>query len=172
MDSLRSEHSPRGRGPKWRRPVGVLASLFLAVSAAGVARAVDPPQPDFFWPYGKVQVDGENVSPAVQRVIAIVNGQACGEATTLVAQAGPGVPAGDVGKTVYVVNVLAAGSNPGQRPGCGVTGNLVGLYFPDSHRFALQETVFVVGNHRFDVDLGPELTFRLVGPMVANDGLN
>ena len=146
--------------------------MFLALGAIRAAGAVDPPQPDFFWPYGKVQVDGENVAPPVQRVIGIVNGRACGEAMTLVAQAGPGVPAGDVGKTVYVVDILAAGPGPGQRPGCGAPGDPVSLYFPELHRFALQQTTFLAGNRRFDVDLGPEMPFRLVGPLLAADGLN
>ncbi len=151
---------------------GVLASSFLAFAAFGIARAVDPPQPDFFWPYGKVQSGGQNISPPVQRVIAIVNGKACGEATTLVAQAGPGVPAGDVGKTVYVVDVFADGAGSGQRAGCGRPGDVVWLYFPESHQFAAQLANFAQGSLRFDVDLGDELPFRLQGPMLANDGLN
>lgn len=105
-------------------------------------------------------------------MIGIVNGKACGDANTLVAQAGASVPAGDAGKTVYVVDVLADGTNSGQRPGCGHAGDTVSLYFPDAHRFALQQATFAPGSLRLDVDLGAELPFRLQGPMLANDGVN
>lgn len=172
MNLLRSEHYwPRG-SLSWLLPAGVLASLLLAVAVLRPLGAVEPPQPDFFWPYGKVQIDGANIFPTSQRVIAIVNGKACGDANTLVAQAGAGVPTSDVGKTVYVVDILAAGSNPGQRPGCGHPGDPVSLYFPEIHRFALQGTFFAPGSLRFDVDLGDELPYRLQGPMLANDGVN
>lgn len=130
MNDIRSEQSP----PNWRRKrhlaVGVLASSFLAFAVVSAVSAAGPPQPDFAWPYGKVQQDGANITPGVQRVIALVNGKACGEGMTLVAQAGPGVPAGDVGKTVYVVDVLADGTSPGQRVGCGHPGDIISLYFP------------------------------------------
>ncbi len=151
---------------------GILAFAILGFGAAGLVSAAGPPQPDFAWPYGRVQQDGANIAPAVQRVIALVNGKACGEAITLVAQAGSGVPTGDVGKTVYVVDVFADGANPGQRPGCGHPGDVISLYFPDSHRLAAQQTTFQTGSQRFDIDLASELVFRLQGPMLANDGLN
>ena len=140
--------------------------LAAGVTAAG---AVDPPQPDFFWPYGQVQLDGANLDPEVQPVIAIVNGRACGEAETRVVQAGEGVPPGDAGRTVYVVDVLADGPNAGQRPGCGHAGDAVTLYFPLSHRFATGQLQFVIGNLRADVELGPALGNRLPLPMLAGD---
>lgn len=169
---FRSEQSLPYRRRKWRVAAGVLASSILAIAAVCLVSAAGPPQPDFAWPYGKVQQDDANLAPAVQRVIGIVNGKACGEAMTLIALAGVGVPAGDVGKTVYVVDVLADGPNSGQRPGCGRPGDIISLYFPDSHRLAAQQTTFQAGSQRLDVDLAPELVFRLQGPMLANDGLN
>jgi hypothetical protein len=150
----------------------MLASAILGVCGIAVVTAANPPQPDFFWPYGKVQEDGQNIEPPVQSVIALVNGHACGDATTQVALAGPGVPVGDVGKTVYVVDVLADGAEPGDRAGCGHAGDLVSLYFPQLHRFAFQQATFIAGNSRIDIDLGPEMPFRLVGPLLANDGSN
>jgi hypothetical protein len=150
---------------------GVLV-LASAALGAGTAFGQNPPQPDFFWPYGKVQLAGSNIEPQQQTVIGLVNGRACGEATTLVAAPGPGVPAGDVGKTVYVVDVLADGSNAGQRPGCGHPGDLVHLYFVGSHRLAAQQAFFAAGGQRFDVELGPELSFRLTTPVLASDGSN
>lgn len=136
------------------------------------ARAADPPQPDFFWPYGTVQVAGENLAPETQPVLALVNGKVCGEATTLIATPGPGVPPGDVGKTVYVIDVLADGGSTGQRAGCGNPGDSVMLYFPLSSRIALQQLSFFAGGQRADIELGVELQYRLQGPMLANDGLN
>jgi hypothetical protein len=147
------------------------AMLAFCCLGAGVtaALAVDPPQPDFFWPYGQVQLDGANLEPEVQPVIAIVNGRACGEAETRVVEAGEGVPPADVGKTVYVVDVLADGSNEGQRVGCGRPGDAVTLYFPASHRFATGQLQFVVGSLRADVELGAALANRLPLPMLAGD---
>ena len=150
----------------------VLVSLFLASTAVPGALAQDPPQPDFFWPYGRVQLDGANIQPPQQTVIGIVNGRACGESTTLVATQAPGVPAGDIGKTVYVVDVLADGSGTGHRAGCGHPGDSVVLYFPAVHRLSQQQPLFAVGGQRVDVDLGPELVYRLQGPMLASDGVN
>jgi hypothetical protein len=152
----------------------LLSATFSVGPLPGIlpGTAANPPQPDFFWPYGQVRLDGANIEPAVQPVIGLVNGRACGEATTKVAQAGTGVPPGDVDKTVYVVDVLADGSDPGHRPGCGRAGDPVQLYFPLARRIGVQAGLFVAGPQRLDVDLGPELQFRLQGPMVASDGVN
>ena len=48
----------------------------------------------------------------------------------------------------------------------------VQLYFPLARRIGVQAGLFVAGPQRLDVDLGPELQFRLQGPMVASDGVN
>ena len=171
MNILRNEH-PASRRIFVRVAVLVLVSAFLALAAIPLAGAADPPQPDFFWPYGRVQLDGANIEPAEQTVIGIVNGIACGEATTLVATEGPGVPAGDVGKSVYVVDVLAEGTSAGHRAGCGRAGDSVLLYFAESHRIAQQVPLFAAGGLRVDVDLGSELVHRLRGPMLASDGVD
>ncbi|MGE0599681.1 MAG: hypothetical protein AB7J35_11580 [Dehalococcoidia bacterium] len=172
MTAERNEHySPRLRDFAITG-AGMLVLVFLALVAASVASAEDPPQPDFFWPYGRVAIDGQPAQPADQTVIGLVNGMACGDATTKVAQAGTGVPAEDIGATVYVVDVLAAGDGSGQRPGCGMPGDTVMLYFVGSRRIAVQQPVFTPGSQRVDVDLGPELSYQLVGAMVARDGSN
>jgi len=150
----------------------VLVSLFLGIAALSLAGAQSPPQPDFFWPYGTVLLGAENILPAQQPVIGLVNGKACGESTTFIATDAPGVPEGDVGKTVYVVDILADGSGPGHRPGCGTPGAPVTLYFPESHRLSQQAPGFIAGGQRVDVSLGPELVYRLQGPMLASDGTN
>ena len=150
----------------------MLVSLFLGLAALSLAGAQNPPQPDFFWPYGTVLLGGENIEPAQQPVIGLVNGKACGESTTFIATDAPGVPAGDVGKTVYVVDILADGSGPGHRPGCGTLGAPVALYFPESNRLSQQASAFTVGGQRVDVSLASELIYRLQGPMLASDGTN
>ena len=150
----------------------MLVSLFLGIAALSLAGAQSPPQPDFFWPYGTVLLGAENILPAQQPVIGLVNGKACGESTTFIATDAPGVPEGDVGKTVYVVDILADGSGPGHRPGCGTPGAPVTLYFPESHRLSQQAPGFIAGGQRVDVSLGPELIYRLQGPMLASDGTN
>lgn len=167
MDHLQGEHS-RLRTRRFGRALAGL--LALSSLAASPAFALDPPRPDFFWPYGTVQSGGANIEPAEQAVLALVGGRVCGQASTAVAQAGPGVPAGDVGKTVYVVDVLADGFGPGQRPGCGQPGSPVLLYFTRSGALAAQRLTFTPGGARYDLALGPRLQFRLQGPMLANDG--
>ncbi len=149
----------------------------LAVPAAAVVglalvavHADGPPQPDFFWPYGTVQIDGANIEPAEQPVIAFVNGKSCGDAFTKVAPEGPDTPEGDAGKTVYVVDVLADGTNPGDRAGCGRAGDPVSFYFPPIGRMAAQQPLFTAGSARVDLDLSVELANRLVAPMAASDG--
>ncbi len=149
---------------------GGLLVLLLAAFSLREAQAQGPPQPDFFWPYGTVLFDGGNIDPAIQPVLAIVNGKVCGQATTMIAGPGAGVPASDVGRTVYVVDVLAAGSNAGQMPGCGTPGAPVTLYFPQAQRVALEQPAFQQGGHRVNLNLGPALIYRLQTPMVANDG--
>jgi len=151
---------------------GLLASSFLAASVVAGANAADPPTPDFFWPYGRVLLNGQNISPTSQTVVAFVNGHACGEDTTLVAQAAEGTPAEDVNRTVYVVDVLADGSGAGQRPGCGHLGDPVTLYFSGSRRVAQQQPLFQQGGRRHDITLGPELSHRVTSPMLSGDGSN
>jgi len=147
----------------------MLILVFTGISVASAAPP-EPPRPDYFWPYGRVSVDGQNAEPVVQQVIALVEGRACGEATTKVAEDAPGVPSGDVGNTVYVVEVLPNGTGAGHRPGCGTPGQPVMLYFVGSRRIAIQEPLFAPGNLRVDVDLRPELAFRLFSAMLAEDG--
>lgn len=159
----------------WRRKrllAALLASSLLGGAALTSVLADSPPAPDFFWPYGRVQLNGTNISPEVQPVIAFVNGKACGFAQTQVAQPVPDTPPGDIGKTVYVVDVLADGNAQGERPGCGHTGDAVVLYFPLIHRIAGQQPSFRQGGLRVDLDLGPALSYQLSAPMLAGDGTN
>jgi hypothetical protein len=151
---------------------GLLAAGVLAAALFEAARADDPPAPDFFWPYGRAQIDGQNISPPSQTVLAYVNGRQCGQATTLIAPPADGTPPGDVNRTVYVIDVLADGSSAGQRPGCGHAGDPVTLYFAGSRRVAIQQPLFKQGGERWDVDLGPELSFHVTGAMLAGDGSN
>ena len=149
----------------------LLALLLLGVMPASLAAADSPPAPDFYWPYGKVQIFGANLSPSVQPVIAFVNGKACGAAEVRVAPQADGTPIGDVGRTVYVINVLADGTAIGQRPGCGRAGDPVMLYFPKTG-IALQQPLFKQGGQRVDTDIGIRTIYRLQAPLMAADGAN
>ena len=172
MNNAASEHPYGSRRRLSLLAIEMLALLCAALAAPGALAQGDPPQPDFYWPYGQVQLDGANIQPAGQRIIAIVHGRACGEGNTLVPVAGPGVPPEDVGKTAYVVDVLHDGTGAGQRPGCGMAGAAVNFYFPELGRFAVQQPGFVVGTQRVDLDLGAALSVRMVVPLVAGDGVN
>ena len=147
----------------------LVAFLVLVALPARVAVADSPPTPDFYWPYGKVQIFGGNLSPSVQPVIAFVNGKACGTAMVSVAPPADGTPIGDVGRTVYVIDVLADGTGIGQRPGCGRTGDPVTLYFPKSG-IAVQQPLFKQGGQRVDLDIGVQTIYRLQAPFMASDG--
>ena len=156
----------------WRVPAFLLAAGIFAAALSSLANAADPPKPDFFWPYGIVQAAGGNLTPAEQPVLALIDGAVCGSATTRVAPAEADTPTADVGKTVYVVDVLADGSGPGQRPGCGRVGLPVTLYFPGSARIASHHPTFQAGSLRVDLDLAQTLSFRRSTPEVASDGTN
>ncbi len=164
MHVFRSGHSFR----RQMTAVGVLASAFLGLHVSDSA-AQTPPQPDFAWPYGVVQAAGANLDPAEQPVLALLNGRVCGHATTEVAAAQDGTPASDVGKTVYVVDVLANGTESGHLPGCGTPGAPITLYFPVAGRVALQQPLFAQGGQRADLELGQPLVFRLQAPLLASD---
>ncbi len=167
---MTTDNSEQPFAHRWWVTGGLLV-LLLAAFSLREARAQGPPQPDFFWPYGTVSFDSGNIDPAIQPVLAMVNGKVCGQATTMIAVPGAGVPPSDVGRTVYVVDVLAAGSSAGQAPGCGTPGALVTLYFPQAQRVALEQPAFQQGGLRVDLNLGPALIYRLQGPMVASDGV-
>lgn len=146
-------------------------AVAAAISAAIVASLViaqTPPLPDFYWPYGTVQVDGSNISPTVQPVVAFVNGRSCGQnAFTVLVEGNSDNPPVDAGKTVYVVNVLADGTGPGRRPGCGTAGASVMLYFPAIARIASQEPLFKAGGERVNLTLDTSLPHRLRVLLVA-----
>ena len=158
-----------------RRPLAAtLAALAVpalgAILLAGVAAADSPPVPDFFWPYGLIQTNGNDISPQVQTVMAFVNGESCGTAQTQVATAADGTPPGDVGHTVYVINVLANGTSAGDRAGCGQANAPVTLYLPQSHLIAQQQPLFQQGSERVDLNMSVQLSNQSVVPSLSNDG--
>lgn len=153
-----------------RKFLALLVPALGALVLAGVATADSPPVPDFFWPYGLIQANGTDISPQVQTVMAFVNGHSCGTAQTQVASAAPGTPPGDVGHTVYVINVLADGTSAGDRAGCGHPGDPVTLYLPQSHLIAQQQPAFQQGNQRVDLNMSVQLSNQSVIPSLANDG--
>lgn len=151
------------------RVAAIGGTLLLVTAVAGPVSAQAPGPPDFYWPYGIVQADGANLSPAVQPVQAFVNGVLCGEGVTLVATAGENVPANDVGKTVYKIDILADGTRVDQRPGCGTAGDEVTFYFPAMRRFATQNPPFQQGGERLDLTLAGPLQYRAIAPATARD---
>ncbi len=164
--------SGTGQRPAAARTVGALgvACAVAALAVLAQADAQTPPQPDFFWPYGVIQAGGANVDPVAQPLIAFVRGTSCGAATTKLALAGADVPAGDVGKTVFVVDVLADGNGAGQRPGCGRIGDPVTLWLPLIGRMGTQQPAFKQGEMRVDVDVAVALSQRRWLPIVSSDG--
>ena len=148
----------------------ILAGALFGAGHLSAGRADSPPFPDFFWPYGRVQVNAVNISPDVQPVVAVVNGHNCGAGSTKTAVADPGNPVEDTGKTVYVIDVAGDGGSATQKAGCGRVGDLVMLYFPAMHRLALQTPSFQVGGQRVNIDLASPLIFRRMALLVSSDG--
>ena len=147
-----------------RRLLVLVGLSLVAVALALPATAQTPPFPDFFYPYGRALVGGQNLSPEVQPVLAFVNGNLCGSAMTKLA-----TEEADAGKTVYVVNVLHDGAGAGQRPGCGHPGDPVTLYFPSGHYIGGTKPAFQSGaGARVDQNLTP-LSFRASAPLLARD---
>jgi hypothetical protein len=87
-----------------------------------------------------------------------------------VATATADTPASDIGKTVYVIDVLADGSGPGQRPGCGRAGDPVLFWFPTLGALATQQPTFQPGESRLDLTADHPLPNRLTLLSVSTDG--
>lgn len=149
------------------------ASILIALFASHSSQAQNPPPiPDFTTAFGQVQLDGANVSPSAQTVIAFLNGHACGWGSTQVATDHPDNPPGDVGKTVYDVDVRADGSGIFQIPGCGTQNAAISFYFPESGRMAAEQTTFAgAGFVRVDLSLDTALSHRLRAQLTASDGI-
>ncbi len=150
------------------------AALLIALFASHSSQAQNPPPlPDFTTAFGQVQLDGSNISPSEQTVIAFVNGRACGFGASEVASNDPDNTT-DVGKTVYVVDVRADGSGVFQLPGCGTQNDAISFYFPESGRMAVEETTFTgppAGFVRVDLSLDIALSHRLSAQLTASDGI-
>ncbi|MGH2627842.1 MAG: hypothetical protein ACRDHY_14465, partial [Anaerolineales bacterium] len=102
----------------------IAATAFAAaVGCAALVQAQAPAPPTFGYLFGQVTVEGENIAPETQPVIAFVNGVSCGSAQTFIAIEGDEVPPADVGRTVYVIDVFADGARNYERPGCGHPGD-------------------------------------------------
>lgn len=151
---------------------GVTAALLLVLAAAAAQTPPGPPVLPLTI-YGQALASGQNLAPVDQKVVALVNGTPCGAATTAVAQPGPNTPADDVGKTVYVVDVLADGNGGGgNKAGCGKPGDPVTLYFPESGRLAASHPIWQSGEvRRENVDASRQLGNQLRVPLVTADGV-
>lgn len=163
-------------------PARRAAAALVAVAAAGLliwqpADAQDPlpGPPDDNYVYGQVLVEGANVSPPEQTLIAFVNGIACGWDTTGIAESHPDNPPADVGKTVYAVAVRGDGAGPAQKPGCGKNGDTIRFYLPELRRLATQTATFTTGtpattNKRVDLSMAQLLSHVATIPLIAGDG--
>ena len=143
-----------------------------AVYSVVAALAQAPSPPTFAYLYGRVAVDGANVVPETQPVIAFVNGKSCEGAPTqtFVAAEGDDVPPEDIGRTVYVIDVLADGENVYEREGCGHPGDPILLYLPAIGRMSSTQPLFQPGPLRADLPLDLWLSYRQVVPAVASEG--
>lgn len=163
--------------PRTRRPLATLtiAAVSVALGWAALAAAQSPPgAPTFAYVYGQVLIGGANISPETQPVIAFVNGVSCGgtPTTTIVAAEGDDVPEEDIGRTVYVIDVLANGTNTYERLGCGQPGIPITLYLPSIGRMSSQQPLFQSGPIRVDLELDVALSQRAGIPQLAADGAN
>lgn len=149
------------------------SGLLAALSWASLSLAQNPPgPPSYAYLYGQALVGGENINPAIQPVVAFVNGKSCGSGTaqTFIATKGQDVPDEDVGRTVYVIDVLADGTKNYERPGCGHPGDPITIYFPDIERMSSFEPLFQAGGLRANLELDVTLSHRGVLPQLASDG--
>ncbi len=155
------------------RTLFAAGGLLAAFGVASLSSAQNPPgPPSYGYVYGRVLVGGENISPEIQPVVAFVNGKSCGggSAQTFVAVEGQDVPAEDVGRTVFVIDVLADGTKNYERSGCGHPGDPIALYFPAIGRSATFTPLFQAGPLRADIELDVVFAQRASLPQVASDG--
>ena len=162
-----------------RLPLFALLAV-IAVAAAVAAfpsRAQPPAFPEFTTVYGRALIDGENLQPADQPLVAFVNGRACGWTSIGLApapdddededaEADP-----DAGRTVYAVDARSGGDGLYQLPGCGRAGDAIRFYLPLSGRMAEEEARFGgKGAVRADLSFDVELPWRLRAPQLASEG--
>lgn len=163
-----------------RLPLFALLAV-IAVAAAVAAfpsRAQPPAFPEFTTVYGRALIDGENLQPAEQPLVAFVNGRACGWTSVGLApapaDAGEGEdaePDPDAGRTVYAVDARSGGDGLYQIPGCGQAGDAIRFYLPLSGRMAEEEARFGgEGAVRADLSFDVELPWRLRAPQLASEG--
>ncbi len=163
--------------PGMRRLLETIATggIATALGWAALVQAQTPPgPPTFAYVYGRVTLNGENITPETQPVLAFVNGNSCGgaPAQTFVATDGDVVPEEDIGATVYVIDVLADGENTYERDGCGNPGDPIVLYLPGIGRMAGVQPLFQAGPIRADIELDVSLQFRASLPQLATDAAN
>ena len=161
-----------------RLPLFALLAV-IAVAAAVAAfpsRAQPPAFPEFTTVYGRALIDGENLQPADQPLVAFVNGRACGWTSAGLAPAPDGDgedadPDPDAGRTVYAVDARSGGDGLYQIPGCGQAGDAIRFYLPLSGRMAEEEARFGgEGAVRADLSFDVELPWRLRAPQLASEG--
>ncbi|PFG73515.1 hypothetical protein [Tepidiforma thermophila] len=138
--------------------IASVAAATASIPALVMAQGAPPSPPATF--YGSVP---SGVGPG-QTVLAIVtsggSSQTCGVGQTIADGSG----------VVYVVDVIA----DSQLAGCGAPGRTVQFYFVGNRQLATDTATWSGAgpSQRNLTGLGPQLTPRNYGPMVAKDGTN
>lgn len=160
-----------------RLPLFALLAVIAVVAAVAAfpSRAQPPAFPEFTTVYGRALIDGENLQPPEQPLVAFVNGRACGWTSVGLApaadDAGDGEADPDSGRTVYAVDARSGGDGLYQIPGCGRAGDAIRFYLPLSGRMAEEEARFGgEGAVRADLSFDVELPWRLRAPQLASEG--
>jgi hypothetical protein len=123
----------------------------------------------FAYLYGRVAVDGECRAGDAARLAFV--GKSCEvRPRNFVTTEGDDIPPEDIGKTVYVVDVLADGHNVYEREGCAHPGDPILLYLPAIGRMSSTQPLFQPGPVRADLQLDIWLGYRQVVPAVASEG--
>ena len=153
----------------------LLAVIAVAAAVAAFPSLAQPPAfPEFTTVYGRALIDGENLQPSEQPLVAFVNGRACGWTSVGLAPDDDGEDAEadpDAGRTVYAVDARSGGDGLYQIPGCGQAGDAIRFYLPLSGRMAEEEARFGgEGAVRADLSFDVELPWRLRAPQLASEG--
>lgn len=155
----------------------LLAVIAVAAAVAALPSRAQPPAfPEFTTVYGRALIDGENLQPPDQPLVAFINGRVCGWTSVRLVPAadGDGEDAEsdpDAGRTVYAVDARSGGDGLYQLPGCGRAGDAIRFYLPLSGRMAEEEARFGGdGAARADLSFGVDLPWRLRAPQLANEG--
>ncbi len=143
-------------------------AILLAIGAAAIAAAAIP---------ALVAAQGAPPSPPATFYGSVPSGVGAGQSVLAIVTSGGSSQTCGVGSTVsdgsgvaYVVDVVAES----QVPGCGAPGRTVQFYFMGNRQMATDTATWSGAgpSQRNLTGLGPQLSPRNIGPMLAKDGTN